>query len=154
MPQGLRFLKPYCYPWKTILFCSNLTYVCHSMFSPNPYLVSLTLLLSFCEGSHDFCRDSSLDIPLCLWDTIWEIYSDCLVGTFTLYMFVLYVFVSPQVARFLRQGLPFCMSIPNPNPSLIFLLLNTRLLLLLQVSKSPKVEHPVDCVVTSSAPKT
>jgi hypothetical protein len=41
------------------------------------------------------------------------------------------------------------LSIPNPNPSLIFLLLNTRLLLLLQVSKSLKVEHPVDCVVTS-----
>ena len=46
------------------------------------------------------------------------------------------------------QGLPFCMSIPNPTNSLIFLLLNTRLLLLLQASKSPKVEHPVDCVVT------
>ncbi|KAI5437068.1 hypothetical protein KIW84_023258 [Lathyrus oleraceus] len=41
----------------------------------------------------------------------------------------------------------------NANNSLIFLLLRTRLLLLLQASKSSKVEHPIDCVVTSFNPK-
>ena len=37
-----------------------------------PYLVSLTCLLSFCEGSHDFCRDNLRGFPLYLWDTPWR----------------------------------------------------------------------------------
>ena len=61
--------------------------------------------------------------------------------------------MSFKVARFLHLGLPFCVSIPKTPNSLIFPLLWTRYLLLLQASKSPKVEHPVDCVVTSFTPK-
>ena len=44
----------------------------------NAYRVSLTCLLSFCEGSHDFCRDNLRGFPLYLWDTPWRFHSDYL----------------------------------------------------------------------------
>ena len=37
-----------------------------------PIFLSLTCLLSFCEGSHDFCRDNLRGFPLYLWDTPWR----------------------------------------------------------------------------------
>ena len=37
-----------------------------------PIFLSLTCLLSFCEGSHDFCRDNLRGFPLYLWDNPWR----------------------------------------------------------------------------------
>ena len=167
----------------------------------NPYRVSLTLLLSFCEGSQTLAEMVCVVFPFYLWDTPWRFititctdspffdgislgdpwvsysFNCCYFGSlsawyfyifpafycfpswktsiggnvwapewhFTLrYMFCVLYSYPPHVARFLRQGLPVC-----PRASQTLKPKATRLLLLLQASKSPKVEHPVDCVVTS-----
>ena len=70
-----------CFLWAFFVNFNGMIHVVTFWFGGNswlPYLVSLTLLLSFCEGSHDSWRDSLLGIPLYLWDTLVEIHPNYL----------------------------------------------------------------------------